>query len=110
VRVHAGNLPAEVEVAGYSATAHPLDDYWWVTAQLIDAHPAPARCSRGSDRRTSKAFSATWRRERRTWLVDELGFHRRRTQRREDIIPATQHLAEDIMWNTLYALRSRAAG
>jgi hypothetical protein len=28
--------------AGYTTTARPLDDYWWATAQLIDARPAPA--------------------------------------------------------------------
>jgi hypothetical protein len=34
---------AELTAAGYTATARPLDDYWWATAQLIDARPAPAR-------------------------------------------------------------------
>jgi ubiquinone/menaquinone biosynthesis C-methylase UbiE len=34
---------AELRVASYTATARPLDDYWWATAQLIDADPAPAR-------------------------------------------------------------------
>ena len=33
---------AELAAAGYTATARPLDDYWWATAQLIDARPAPA--------------------------------------------------------------------
>jgi hypothetical protein len=36
------------------------------------------------------------------WL-DELAYHRRRTPHREDIIHATQHLAEGIMWTSLYA-------
>ncbi|HEX3482840.1 MAG TPA: class I SAM-dependent methyltransferase [Kofleriaceae bacterium] len=31
---------AELTAAGYTATARPLDDYWWATAQLIDARPA----------------------------------------------------------------------
>jgi hypothetical protein len=33
---------AELAAAGYAATARPLDDYWWATAQLIDARPRPA--------------------------------------------------------------------
>lgn len=32
---------AELGAAGFTALAHPLDDYWWATAQLIDARPAP---------------------------------------------------------------------
>lgn len=32
---------AELAAAGYTAAARPLDDYWWATAQLIDARPAP---------------------------------------------------------------------
>jgi ubiquinone/menaquinone biosynthesis C-methylase UbiE len=37
---------AELAAAGYTALAHPLDDYWWATAQLIDARPAQAASSR----------------------------------------------------------------
>lgn len=37
--------------------------------------------------------------------VDELGYHRRRTQHREDLIHTTQHLAEGVMWTALYATR-----
>jgi ubiquinone/menaquinone biosynthesis C-methylase UbiE len=33
---------AELAAAGYTASARPLDDYWWATAQLIDARPTPA--------------------------------------------------------------------
>jgi hypothetical protein len=33
---------AELAAAGYTATARPLDDHWWATAQLIDARPRPA--------------------------------------------------------------------
>jgi hypothetical protein len=36
---------------------------------------------------------------------DELVFHRRRTGHREDLIHTTQHLAEAVMWTTLYATR-----
>lgn len=31
---------AELAAAGYTALAHPLDDYWWAPARLIDARPA----------------------------------------------------------------------
>lgn len=34
---------ADLTAAGYTATARPLDDYWWATAQLIDARPTAAR-------------------------------------------------------------------
>jgi hypothetical protein len=37
--------------------------------------------------------------------TDELAFHRRRAPHREDVIHATEHLAEGVMWTALYALR-----
>lgn len=37
--------------------------------------------------------------------TDELVYHRRRAPHREDIIHATEHLAEGIMWTALYASR-----
>lgn len=38
------------------------------------------------------------------WL-DELVYHRRRVPLREEIIHATEHIAEGMMWTALYALR-----
>lgn len=38
------------------------------------------------------------------WL-DELAYHRRRVPLREELIHATEHIAEGTMWTTLYALR-----
>ncbi len=37
--------------------------------------------------------------------TDELVYHRRRAPHREDIIHATEHLAEGVMWTALYASR-----
>jgi hypothetical protein len=37
--------------------------------------------------------------------IDELVYHRRRSPHREDIIHTTEHLAEGVMWTTLYASR-----
>ncbi len=38
------------------------------------------------------------------WL-DEILYHRRRVPLREEIIHATEHIAEGMMWTSLYALR-----
>jgi hypothetical protein len=37
--------------------------------------------------------------------ADEIGYHRRRAPHREEVIHAVEHLAEGIMWTSLYATR-----
>jgi hypothetical protein len=37
--------------------------------------------------------------------ADEIGYHRRRAPHREEVIHAVEHLAEGIMWTSLYASR-----
>jgi hypothetical protein len=37
--------------------------------------------------------------------ADELRYHRRRAPHRENVIHATEHIAEGVMWTALYASR-----
>lgn len=75
-----------------------------VAAIATARHPRRSGAVRGRDRMMLLApavFLAVG------WL-DELVYHRRRAPMREQIIHAVEHIAEGMMWTTLYALRMLA--
>ncbi|MBV9948129.1 MAG: hypothetical protein JOZ69_14840 [Myxococcales bacterium] len=76
-----------------------------LSAVLMARRPRGRRV-RGPDRATvlaPAAFLAIG------WL-DELVYHRRRVLLREEIIHATEHIAEGMLWTSLYALRMLRKG
>ena len=94
-------------------TAVPLSESAVHTALLVNLVAAVATARRP---RRARAL----RRRDRTMLLapavflavgwlDELVYHRRRAPMREQIIHAVEHIAEGMMWTTLYALRMLAA-
>jgi hypothetical protein len=72
-----------------------------VFAAIATARRPPRRHLRGSDHIMLFAPAAFLL---LGWL-DELVYHRRRASLREEVIHATEHLSEGMMWTALYALR-----